>query len=86
MINVKLNFKSSNKENIWCKTCYLFPETQQHLTTCPVLKSRLKHLVDYETLDHSMIFQNLERQEKFAKIYTIILKGREDMLPSDKDE
>ena len=86
MINVKLNFKSSNKENIWCKTCYLFPETQQHLTTCPVLKSRLKHLVDYETLDHSMIFQNLERQEKFAKMYTIILKGREDMLPSDKDE
>ena len=80
MINVKQNFKSRNKENIWCKTCFMFPETQQHLTVCPVLKTRLKHLIDFSQMDHQMIFQNIRRQELFTKNYVLLLKAREDML------
>ena len=30
MINVKANF-SSNQDNLWCKACLLFKETQEHL-------------------------------------------------------
>ena len=86
MINVKLNFKSSHRENIWCQTCHLFPESQQHLTVCPTLKSRTKHLVDFNQLDHNMIFQKLERQEKFAKNFHLLLKAREEMIISETEQ
>ena len=84
MINVKQNFKSSHKENIWCRTCYLFPESQQHLTICSAIKSRMKHLINFSELDHQMIFQNVERQEKFTKNYLLILKAREEMIAENE--
>jgi hypothetical protein len=31
MIDVKGNFHSGNKDDMWCRTCNLFTETQQHL-------------------------------------------------------
>ena len=37
-------------------------------------------------MDQSAIFQNVERQEKCAEIYVFLLKEKEDMLPSDRDE
>ena len=86
MINVKMNFKSSYKQNIWCETCHLFPETQQHLIVCPVLKMNLKHLVDFSCLDEKMIYQNIVRQEKFAKNYLVILKSREDFIAKQKSD
>ena len=86
MINVKLNFKSSHRENIWCQTCHLFPESQQHLTVCPTLKSRTKYLVDFNQLDHNMIFQKLERQEKFAKNFHLLLKAREEIMMSETEQ
>ena len=85
MINVKQNFKSKYKENIWCKICFLFPETQQHLTVCPVLKKRLNHLIDFSKLDYQMIFQNISRQDIFAKNYHLLLKAREDILSENAD-
>ena len=85
MINVKMNSKSFHKENIWCQTCFLFPETQQHLYVCPVLKTKFKHLIDFCEMDQKMIFQSLKRQEKFAKSYHMLLKAREDMLIAQKD-
>ena len=38
MIDVKENFKSANRNNMWCKTSHLFTETQQHLIDCPELR------------------------------------------------
>ena len=67
MISVKMNFKSQHKENIWCETCQLFPETQQHLTVCPVIKKKCSQLIDYSMMNHQMIFQNILRQEKSAR-------------------
>ena len=77
MISVKMNFKSLHKQNIWCETCHLFPETQQHLSVCPVLKANCSQLIDFSVIDHQMIHQNIARQEKFAKNYLILLKSRE---------
>ena len=80
MVDVKDNFKNGQKENMWCKTCQIFKETQQHLLDCPTLRSRTKTLVKFEELDHKMIFGTLEEQETFAKSYHIILQARKDLL------
>ena len=29
--DAKMNFRGSQKENIWCSVCYLFPESQRHI-------------------------------------------------------
>ena len=84
MINVKQNFKSSHKENIWCRTCFLFPESQQHLTICSVIKSRMKHLINFNELDNQMIYQSLERQEKCTRNYLLILKAREEIISENE--
>ena len=84
MINVKQNFKSSHKENIWCRTCFLFPESQQHLTICSVIKSRMKHLINFNELDHQMIYQSLERQEKCTRNSLLILKAREEIISENE--
>ena len=86
MISVKMNFKSQHKENIWCETCQLFPETQQHLTVCPVIKEKCSQLIDYSKMNHQMIFQNISRQEKFAKNYLVLLKSREDIISSMRSD
>ena len=82
MISAKIIFKSVHKLNIWCETCHLFPETQQHLTVCPVLKANCSQLIDFSVMDHQMIYQNIARQEKFAKNYLILLKSREEIISS----
>ena len=30
-VDVKDNNESAHRENMWCRTCHLFPESQQHL-------------------------------------------------------
>ena len=82
MIDVKENFKS-NQENIWCKLCLLFSETQQHLLHCPKIKEKLNGIVNFESLNIEMAYQSIENQEKIAKNYTIILNARKDILSQD---
>ena len=67
MIDVKQNFKSSNVNNMWCKICHLFSESQQHLLVCQPLRMSLRGLVDFDSLKYDMIFGPLKEQEKFAK-------------------
>ena len=79
MINVKNNFKSSHIENMWCRTCQLFSETQEHLYYCSTLR---RHLTDVNFADYSynMINGNIEQQEKFVKVYQVILEMRKDIV------
>ena len=79
MINVKGNF-GSGQANLWCRTCQLFRETQQHLLECPSLRMKTKHLIKFSDYDHSMIYGSLINQEKFTKMYHILLQAREDIL------
>ena len=67
------------------RTCFLFPESQQHLTVCLVLKAKFNNVIDFSKLDHRMVFQNLTRQETFTKQYILLLKGREYLLNENTD-
>ena len=67
MNNVKNNFKSSHIENMWCQTCHLFSETQEHI----------KKTSEYS---YNMINGNIEQQEKFVKVYQVILDMRKDIV------
>ena len=41
MVDVKENFKSSNNENMLCRLCSTFSETQQHLLDCSLIREKL---------------------------------------------
>ena len=84
MINVKTNFGSS--DDMWCRLCHLFTETQQHLLECPVIRIKTKHIINFKNLDHNMIFGTLENQEIIARNYQIILKARTDIMENNIDD
>ena len=78
-IDVKGNMSSSYKENMWCRTCFLFPESQQHLLDCSDIRQKLPD-IDFSKVKYEMIYGNLKDQECIAKIYHLILQARSDML------
>ena len=80
-IDSKLNMSSSFKENKWCRTCFLFPESQEHLFSCVEIREKLKD-VDFTNVKYDMIFRNLHDQGKIAKVYHLILQARSDILNS----
>ena len=80
MIDVKESFKYSYRNDMWCKMCRLFQETQQHLLDCPKIRLRLKGIVKFESISYNMIFGSIMNQEKFAKSYKLILDAREDIM------
>ena len=80
MTDVKENFKSSHENNMWCRMCRLFKETQQHLIDCPTIRGRLSGLLNFDNLDVNMAFKSINIQEIFARSYTIILNAKSDIL------
>ena len=80
MIDVKENFKSSHEDNMWCKTCFLFTETQQHLIDCPKIREKLRGLVKLSNLSIDMAFQSLKNQEEFARSYNMVINARSDII------
>ena len=80
MIDVKENFKSSYKDNLSCRLCFLHCESQQHLLDCSIIRDKLKEVVKFENLSLEMVHQSIESQEVIAKYYTIILNTRNDLL------
>ena len=80
MIDVKENFKSSHEDNMWCKTCLLFTETQQHLIDCPKIREKLRGLVKFSNLSIDMAFQSLKNQEEFARSYNMVINARSDII------
>ena len=81
-IDVKKNQESSFKDNMWCKTCYLFTESQEHIFECQVIRKKLSFL-NFSDVEYKMIFGRLKEQEKFAKVYQIMLNARADILKND---
>ena len=78
-IEVKGNQKSSYKDNMLCKTCSTAEETQQHVFECEQIRNKLGY-VDFSGLNYEMIFGRVEDQEKFTKVYHVVLKARDDIL------
>ena len=67
MIDVKGNFHSGNKTNMWCRTC-------------TPIREKLRGLVNFDLMNHRMVFHSLKSQEFYAKNNTIILNARKDIL------
>ena len=76
MIDVKQNFGSLYRENMWCRTCFLFQESQEHLLQCGAILSKLKNSVDFSIIRYSMLFDTLEKQVMIAKVFSLILNTR----------
>ena len=46
---------------------------------CEQIRNKLGY-VDFSELNYEMIFGRLEDQEKFTKVYHVVLKARDDIL------
>ena len=78
-IDVKGNMSSSFKDRMWCRTCFLFSESQEHLFQCAEIRIKLKD-VDFSSVKYEMIYGRLKNQENIAKVYHLILQARKDIL------
>ena len=79
MISVKNNFRNGNSD-MWCMTCMVHFETQQHLTYCFPIRQKLSGVVNFSEFSYEDRNGTLTEQENFAKQYTLILKARQDIL------
>ena len=79
MVNLADNFRNGS-DSLWCKICMLFRETQSHLLSCPILREKLKDIVDFNKVKYEHIIGDLAEQEELAKTYTLIMKTREDLI------
>ena len=77
-IDVKKNQESSYKNNMWCRVCCLFTESQEHLLDCHEIRKKLR-FIDFSEIRYQMIFGNLEEQEKFTKSYQLVIHAWEDI-------
>ena len=78
-IDVKQNMESSNKNMLWCRTCFLYPETQKHIFHCADIRTNVEYQ-NFEGLDYDMIYGGIDNQEKFVKVYYLMLQARQNML------
>lgn len=84
MIQVKANYANGNKDDMWCRLCLLFSETQQHLLECPVIRIHLRNTINFSELDIEMVFGTISNQEKFTKKYHLIMQKRKDLLEKEE--
>ena len=63
---MKLNQVSSNKNQSWCRTCFLFPESQEHIFLCNDIRQNMK-VTELRGLKYEMIYGDIEKQEKFVQ-------------------
>ena len=75
-----MNYKNQFGSDIWCLTCGLYPEQQQHIIQCFVLRERVNHLIDLDNYSYNDIHGNLSEQEGIAKVYTLLMDTRKDLL------
>ena len=78
-IDVKLNQETAYRNQSWCQTCFLYPESQCHIYHCTEIRKKLKN-VNFNECNYEMIYKDGENQEKFVKIYHLMLKVRKDSL------
>ena len=78
-IDVKQNQASTNRNRMWCRICFLFPESQKHIFHCSDIRNKLDFII-FSELNYEMIYDDINSQEKFAKVYHLMLEARKDML------
>ena len=78
-IDVKDNQESSYKNNMWCRTCCLVKESQEHIFECHAIRKTLNYL-NFQSYNYQMIFGKLEDQVKIAKLFQLVLNARDDII------
>ena len=58
----------------------MFKESQPHLLQCPPIVQKMRNLVDIKNVEYNMIFGSVQNQVKLAKIYSLIMRTRLDLM------
>ena len=54
---------------------FLFPESQKHIFHCSDIRNKLD-FINFSELNYEMIYDDINRQEKIAKVYHLMLEAR----------
>ena len=82
--DAKMNYRSSYKDNIWCSLCCVFPSSQKHIFECIVLRKKLKDKIKFDAFSYSDIDDSLEKQERFAKMFCVLIKYRRELIANQE--
>ena len=64
---------------MWCQICFLFPKPQKDIFHCSDIREKLD-FISFSDLNYEMIYDDINRQEKFAKVYHLMLEARKHIL------
>ena len=78
-LQVKKNFRIGNIDNNLCEICRLFPCSQEHVLSCPVLTQRCT-IVNTATVQHDYIDGNVDKQLLYIKVYSQFWESRQAIL------
>ena len=73
MVDVKQNFGSLHRENMWCRTCFIFVESQRHLLQCSAIIEKIRKIVDLKNVQYEMLFDEA-KQVEITRMFSLILK------------
>ena len=76
-----MNFTNMYSENSLCPICERRPDTQEHLSLCPVLQSILPLVKHF---DYSHIHGSEEKQKEYVQVYGQYLKLHDELTESSK--
>ena len=80
MIKVKRNFSNQFGQNLSCTLGCRFEESQNHLLKCEYILNKMDDKDVLTDCEYSDLFGNIEEQVEIAKIFSEILKIREELL------
>ena len=84
MVDVKQNFGSLYRENMWCRTCFLFVESQRHLLQCSAIIEKIRKIVDIRNVHYEMLFDEA-KQVEITRIFSLILKTRKQIIDETRN-
>lgn len=77
MYSVKANFKTQYQNNLDCRLCKKFTESQDHLFECLELKKAIPELKSNSSVEYKHIFGDITQIRASVKLLTSICEERE---------
>ena len=80
--DIKRNFPDQNGDNGNCPLCEVFPDTQEHLFECVVLRSKVKNL-NTTHIKYDFIFSDTNDQKEAVSLIAHLLSVRDKIITKE---
>ena len=80
--DIKRNFSVQNGDNSNCPLCDVYPDTQEHLFECVVIRSKVTNL-NTTHIKYDFIFSDTNHQKEAVSMITDILSVRDKIITKE---